>query len=94
MRNINFTDLSENFDSVCNTVNGEKEAVTLTLKSNRKVYIMPEEDYDSIQHFIIPAVSSFPLKFIPKIQNRQNPHSADFFIYHLLNLKLDLCTCF
>ena len=46
MRNINFTDLSENFDSVCNTVNGEKEAVTLTLKSNRKVYIMPEEDYD------------------------------------------------
>ena len=43
MRNINFTDLSENFDSVCNTVNGEKEAVTLTLKSNRKVYIMPEE---------------------------------------------------
>ena len=44
MRNINFTDLSENFDSVCNTVNGEKEAVTLTLKSNRKVYIMPEED--------------------------------------------------
>ena len=56
MRNINFTDLSENFDSVCNTVNGEKEAVTLTLKSNRKVYIMPEEDYDSIQRLIITAV--------------------------------------
>ena len=61
MRNINFTDLSENFDSVCYTVNGEKEAVTLTLKSNRKVYIMPEEDYDSIQHFIIPAVSTIDL---------------------------------
>lgn len=61
MRNINFTDLSENFDSVCNTVNGEKEAATLTLKSNRKVYIMPEEDYDSIQHFIIPAVSTIDL---------------------------------
>ena len=61
MRNINFTDLSENFDSVCNTVNGEKEAVTLTLKSNRKVYIMPEEDYDSIQRFIIPAVSTIDL---------------------------------
>lgn len=61
MRNINFTDLSKNFDSVCNTVNGEKEAVTLTLKSNRKVYIMPEEDYDSIQHFIIPAVSTIDL---------------------------------
>ena len=61
MRNINFTDLSENFDSVCNTVNGEKEEVTLTLKSNRKVYIMPEEDYDSIQHFIIPAVSTIDL---------------------------------
>ena len=61
MRNINFTDLSENFDSVCNTVNDEKEAVTRTLKSNRKVYIMPEEDYDSIQHFIIPAVSTIDL---------------------------------
>ena len=58
MKNINFTDLRENFDSVCNTVNGEKEAVTLTLKSNRKVYIMPEEDYDCIQRFIIPAVSA------------------------------------
>lgn len=57
MRNINFTDLRENFDDVCNEVNGEKEAVTLTLKSNRKVYIMPEESYDNIQRFIIPSVT-------------------------------------
>lgn len=61
MRNIDFTDLRENFDSVCNTVNGEKEAVTLTLKNNRKVYIMPEEDYDNIQRFVIPAVSTINL---------------------------------
>ena len=61
MRNIDFTDLRENFDSVCNTVNGEKEAVTLTLKNNRKVYIMPEEDYDNIQRFVIPAVSTVNL---------------------------------
>ena len=61
MRNIDFTDLRENFDSVCNTVNNGKEAVTLTLKSNRKVYIMPEENYDSIQRFIIPAVSTINL---------------------------------
>ena len=61
MRNINFTDLSENFDSVCYTVNDEKVAVTLTLKNNRKVYIMPEEDHDSIQRFIIPAVSTIDL---------------------------------
>ena len=44
MKDISFNNLRENFDDVCNTVNGDKEAVTLTLKSNRKVYIMPEED--------------------------------------------------
>lgn len=58
MKDINFSNLRENFDDVYNTVNENKEAVTLTLKSNRKVYIMPEEDYDRIQRFVIPAVST------------------------------------
>ena len=58
MRDISFNNLRENFDDVCSTVNRNKEAVTLTLKSNRKVYIMPEEDYDNIQRFIIPALST------------------------------------
>ena len=58
MRDISFSNLRENFDDVYNTVNEDKEAVTLTLKSNRKVYILPEEDYNSIQRFIIPALST------------------------------------
>lgn len=57
MNEINFTTLNENFDAICNQVNQEKEAVTLTLKGNRKVYIMPEENYDQISHFMISKVT-------------------------------------
>lgn len=57
MREITFTTLHENFDDICNQVNDEKEAVTLTLKGNRKVYIMPEENYDQISHFMISKVT-------------------------------------
>ena len=58
MKDITFTSLRENFDNICETVNDSKKAVTLTLKSNRKVYIMPEENYDCIQRFIIPGIST------------------------------------
>lgn len=57
MNEISFTSLNENFDAICNQVNNEKEAVTLTLKSNRKVYIMPEENYDQISHFMITKMT-------------------------------------
>lgn len=53
MKEITFTSLKNNFDAICNEVNTEKETVTLTLKSNRKVYIMPEESYDNIECFFI-----------------------------------------
>lgn len=55
MKNITFASLRENFDEVCETVNGSSEAVTLTLSGNRKVYILPEENYDCIQRVIIPS---------------------------------------
>jgi len=55
MKNISFASLRENFDDVCETVNGNRETVTLTLSGNRKVYILPEENYDCIQRVIIPA---------------------------------------
>lgn len=57
MKEINFTTLKNNFNTICNQVNDEKEAVTLTLKSNRKVYIMPEENYDKIERFVITTLS-------------------------------------
>ena len=58
MKEINFNSLKNDFDAICDQVNQDKEAVTLTLKSNRKVYIMPEESYDNIQRFVITNLSS------------------------------------
>ena len=58
MNEISFTTLKNDFDNVCNQVNDHKEAITLTLKSNRKVYIMPEESYDNIQRFVISPLST------------------------------------
>ena len=57
MKEITFTSLKNNFEAICDEVNQDKEAVTLTLKSNRKVYIMPEESYDNIQRFVITNLS-------------------------------------
>lgn len=53
MKETNFTDLKNNFDTLCKTVNDENQAVSLTLKSNRKVLILPEENYNAIQRFCI-----------------------------------------
>lgn len=58
MREITFTSLKDNFENICDTVNEENEAVTLTLKSNRKVYIMPEDNYDNIKRFVITNLST------------------------------------
>ena len=56
MKEITFTSLKNDFDAICDEVNQDKEAVTLTLKSNRKVYIMPEESY----YNSFPKDSFFP----------------------------------
>lgn len=58
MKEITFTSLKNNFDEICNEVNTEKETVTLTLKSNRKVYIMPEESYDNIERLFITSFTA------------------------------------
>lgn len=57
MKEITFNSLKNDFDTICDQVNDNKEAVTLTLKSNRKVYIMPEENYDKIERFVITSFS-------------------------------------
>lgn len=58
VKEMDFVSLKNNFDAVCDDVNGNGEAVTLTLKSGRKVFIMPEENYDEISHFVIKSVSA------------------------------------
>lgn len=57
MKEVTFTSLKKDFDAICDQVNENKEAVALTLKSNRKVYIMPEENYDKIERFVITSLS-------------------------------------
>lgn len=58
MQELSFESLQNDFDAICNQVNEEKEVLTLTLKSNRKVYIMPEENYDSIDRFVITNLTA------------------------------------
>ena len=57
MKEINFTCLKNDFDTICDQVNQDKETVTLTLKNNRKVYIMPEENYNKVERFVITTFS-------------------------------------
>lgn len=60
-RELDSQSLKTNFDSVCDTVNDNNEAVTLILKSGRKVIIMPEKSYDSISRFMISGTTFQPL---------------------------------
>lgn len=57
MNELTFNSFKNDFDAICNQVNDKKEAVTLTLKSNRKVYILPEENYDCMQQFVISKIT-------------------------------------
>lgn len=58
MNEVTFTSFKNDFDTICDQVNDNKETVTLTLKSNRKVYIMPEDGYDNIERFILTSFSA------------------------------------
>lgn len=60
MQEISFDTLRNDFNSLCTSVNEDKEPLTLTLNSNRKVYILPEEDYKNVQTFCV-RFSSKPL---------------------------------
>lgn len=57
VRETDFTTLKDNFDELCDEINGSNEAVTLTLKSGRKVFIMPEKNYDNISRIIMVNTS-------------------------------------
>ena len=58
VKEMDFVSLKNNFDAVCDDVNGKGETVAPTLKNGRKVFIMPEENYDEISHFVIKSVSA------------------------------------
>lgn len=57
VREMDFTTLKDNFDELCDEINNGNEAVTLTLKSGRKVFIMPEKNYDNISRIIMVNTS-------------------------------------
>ena len=58
VKEMDFVSLKNNFDAVCDDVNEKGESVALTLKTGRKVFIVPEENYDDMSHFIIKSVSA------------------------------------
>ncbi len=57
VQELDFLSLKNNFDDVCDTVNKDNEPVALTLKSGRKVFIMPEERYNGISRFVISTTT-------------------------------------
>mgnify|MGYP001030742810 CR=1 FL=1 len=54
--------LKNNFEEICDEVNNGTEAVALSLKSGRKVFIMPEKNYDNISHIVMVNTSENALK--------------------------------
>lgn len=53
VKELDFVSLQKRFDDVCEDVNKNRRAAALALKSGRKVFIMPEENYDNISRFIV-----------------------------------------
>lgn len=53
LKEMDFTTLKNNFDEICDEINKGDETVTLTLKSGRKVFIMPEKNYNNISRYVI-----------------------------------------
>lgn len=60
-KEIDFADLKNNFDKICDDVNNN-ENLTLTLGNGRKVFIMSEKNYDNISRFIITNTQTLKIK--------------------------------
>jgi PHD/YefM family antitoxin component YafN of YafNO toxin-antitoxin module len=60
-KELSYTSLRDNFNDVCEQINSGNDAMTLNLKSGRKVYIVPEENYDNISKFVMINTSSSAL---------------------------------
>lgn len=57
VREMDFETLKNNFDELCDEINNGSDAAALTLRSGRKVFIMPEKNYDSISRIIMVNTS-------------------------------------
>ena len=57
-KELSFETLNNNFNDVCDEVNNGNEAMTLNLKSGRKVFLMSEDSYDNISRFVIVKTSA------------------------------------
>lgn len=57
VREMDFTTLKNNFDELCDEINNGQETVALSLKSGRKVFILPEKNYDNISHIVLVNTS-------------------------------------
>lgn len=57
VREMDFTTLKNNFDEICDEVNNGSDAVALSLRSGRKVFIMPEKNYDNISRIFMVNTS-------------------------------------
>ncbi len=62
LKEMDFTSLKNNFNEICDEINSGSKAVSLSLKSGRKVFILPEENYNSISHFVMVNSSAKTLK--------------------------------
>lgn len=65
VREMDFTTLKNNFEEICDGINSGSEAVALSLKSGRKVFIMPEKNYDSISRMVVVNTSENALRNCP-----------------------------
>ncbi|MCD8038117.1 MAG: hypothetical protein LUE96_03395 [Lachnospiraceae bacterium] len=55
---VDFAAFKNDFDALCDNVNNRREAAALCLESGRKVFILPEDNYDKVSHFIVKSVSA------------------------------------
>lgn len=62
VRETDFTTLKNNFEELCDEVNSGDEAVALSLKSGRKVFIMPEKNYNNITRMVLVNTSENALR--------------------------------
>ena len=57
VREMDFATLKNNFEEICDEINNGNEAAALSLTSGRKVFIMPEKNYDNISHIVMVSTS-------------------------------------
>lgn len=62
LKETDFTSLKNNFDEICDTINSGSDAISLKLQSGRRVFILPEENYNSISRFVMINTSAKTLK--------------------------------